>query len=198
MVIPLGKQAVDQQGQGEHGTLRYSTAWAEDTVRAVDARRALHAFLAHAHRSARAPVPTPVAMDAELVVSELVTNALQHAPGPCGMTLQLSSAALVITVWDTSREEPVLRRSDRYRVGGHGLRLVHMISDRVAVVPHATGKQITALRLIPHHGTTPRNRTPGGLDAPGEGAVVARHDLRRLEHRIVLPTHWAATSRQTP
>ncbi|CAM5662808.1 hypothetical protein [Streptomyces afghaniensis 772] [Streptomyces afghaniensis] len=83
-------------------------------------------------------------MDAELVVSELVTNAIRHAPGPCELILRLFRGRLAITVRDTSAEQPTVHKGDRFRVGGHGLRLVHTVSDRVAVAPRARGKQITA------------------------------------------------------
>ncbi|MDH6622562.1 anti-sigma regulatory factor (Ser/Thr protein kinase) [Streptomyces sp. LBL] len=155
MVIPLMKQAADGQGTDGHSGLRYSTVWAHTAARAVDARRALRALLAHAPRTGRKPVPAHLAVDAELAVSELVTNAIRHAPGPCGLILQLSCEALAITVWDTSTEEPRVKTGDRHRVGGHGLHLVHAVSGRVVVAPYAGGKQITAyLNLGPqreHH-----------------------------------------------
>jgi anti-sigma regulatory factor (Ser/Thr protein kinase) len=160
MVIPLMKQAADGQGTDEHGGLRYSAVWAAASARAVDARQALRAVLTHAPRTGRTPVPAPLAMDAELTISELVTNAVRHAPGPCGVIVQLSSEALTITVWDTSTEEPTVKKGDRYRVGGHGLHLVHAVSDRVVVAPHARGKQITAyLRLAPDESVAAGSRT---------------------------------------
>ncbi|WP_405623602.1 ATP-binding protein [Streptomyces sp. NBC_00076] len=131
--------------------------WDEGAARAVDARRILRACLAHARHTGRISVPAPVAMDAELTVSELVTNAIRHAPGLCGLIVQLSNGELTITVWDTSTEEPTVRHGDRHRMGGHGLHLVHTVSASVA--PHARGKQITAaLRLAPDE-TTARNRS---------------------------------------
>ncbi|MFF4214483.1 ATP-binding protein [Streptomyces sp. NPDC001796] len=160
MVFPLRKQAADEHGTGEHATLRYSTAWAGGAARAADARRALRAFLAHAPHSGRAPAPEPVVLDAELVVSELIANAIRHAPGPCGLVLQLSDDELTITVWDTSAEEPVFRRPDRHRVGGHGLHLVRAASSKVSVIPSAAGKQITAhLRLDKNDSHTAIDRT---------------------------------------
>jgi anti-sigma regulatory factor (Ser/Thr protein kinase) len=83
-------------------------------------------------------------MDAELATSELVTNAIRHAPGACGMTLRMSKQELTITVWDSSTEQPTPRKEDPRRIGGHGLHLVQTVSERVVVALRATGKLITA------------------------------------------------------
>jgi anti-sigma regulatory factor (Ser/Thr protein kinase) len=174
MVIPLMKQAADGQGTDEQVTRRYSVAWADGAARAADARLALRAFLAPALLPGRTPVPVPLALDAELAVSELVTNALRHAPGPCGLVLRLSREELEVTVWDTSAEVPAMRQGDRQRVGGHGLRLVHAVSDRVVVAPSPSGKQITAcLRLAPDASGTPAGRTV--LPASLSGGTTPTH-----------------------
>ena len=154
MVVPLMKQAADEQGVDKHAALHCGAAWAEGAVRAADARRDLRVFLARASRSGRAAFPASLVVDAELVVSELVTNALRHAPGPCGLKLHLTDRELVIAVSDASREVPLAKKPDRYSVGGRGLPLVRAVSDRVAITPHKTGKQITAyLRLGPNDGS---------------------------------------------
>ncbi|MFE1250992.1 ATP-binding protein [Streptomyces sp. NPDC058735] len=148
MVIPLMKQA-DEQGRNERTALHFGAAWAEGAVCPVEARLALSVFLSHAPRIGRTSVPPPLLLDAELVVSELVTNAIRHAPGPCGMNLRLAKEELAITVWDTSTERPVLRRSDRHGVGGHGMRVVHLVSSTVEVDLRTDGKQITACLGMP-------------------------------------------------
>jgi anti-sigma regulatory factor (Ser/Thr protein kinase) len=144
MVIPLMKQAEDEPGADEQTGLRYGAFWADGAACAVEARRALQALLAHVPCTGRTPVPAPLAIDAELVVSELVTNAIRHAPGPCGMILRLSGDGLAITVWDTSTEQPVVRKRDGQRFGGHGMHVVHTVSSEVAVTSLGNGKQITA------------------------------------------------------
>jgi anti-sigma regulatory factor (Ser/Thr protein kinase) len=89
-------------------------------------------------------------MDAELATSELVTNAIRHAPGTCGMTLRMSERELTITVWDSSTEEPTPKKADPRRMGGHGLHLVQTVSEKVVVALRATGKLITAhLPVVP-------------------------------------------------
>ncbi|MEW2613919.1 ATP-binding protein [Streptomyces sp. NPDC047880] len=148
MVIPLMKQAEDEPGADERATPRCGAVWAEGAACAVEARRALRAFLSHVPCTGRRSVPASLAIDAELVVSELVTNAIRHAPGPCGMILQLSGDGLAITVWDTSAERPVVRQRDGQRFGGHGMHVVHTVSAEVVVSPFGDGKQITA-RLRP-------------------------------------------------
>ncbi|MGW0611444.1 ATP-binding protein [Streptomyces sp. NPDC002788] len=159
MVIPLMKQA-DEQGRNGSATLHFSAAWAEGAARAVEARRALRAFLAHVPHTGCTPVPGPLLLDAELVVSELVTNAVRHAPGPCGMTLRFSDDELVVTVWDCSVEAPVVRERDGRRFGGHGMRVVHSVSSAVTVTVKETGKQIIAcMGLTPSDGTGSIDRT---------------------------------------
>lgn len=107
-------------------------------------------------------------MDAELVVSELVTNVLRHAPGPCALTLRLSGTELSISLYDTSPDAPVVQPPDRSRVGGHGLHLVHSVSDRVVVTPRDNGKEITAhLRLVTSDDSGPADRTPRRLVSSG-------------------------------
>lgn len=164
MVIALRKQTADQQGGDEGAPLRYGATWEEGAARAADARQALRALLGHAPRTGRAAVPAALAVDAELAASELLTNAVRHAPGPCGMTLQLSGDQLTITVWDSSTEEPAVNKADPRRIGGHGLHLVHTVSDRVVVALRETGKRITA-----HLSLAPKQSAMGlrGIALPG-------------------------------
>ncbi|MFJ9729213.1 ATP-binding protein [Streptomyces sp. NPDC101209] len=157
MVIPLRNQA-DEQGRDGEATVRYTAAWAPDAVHPRDVRRDLRAVLAHA--PPRTPVPASLTLDAELVVSELITNALRHAPGPGAVSLQLTRTHLVITMCDTSPEPPRLQPPDRCRVGGHGLHLIHKVSDKVVVTVSDTGKKITAyLALAPQHHPHDTGRT---------------------------------------
>ncbi|MFF8193524.1 ATP-binding protein [Streptomyces bobili] len=168
MTIPQRKQTPDQQRTEGDTALRYGANWGVGSARAADARQDLRAFLGHAPRTGFAPVPTAVAMDAELAASELVTNAVLHAPGPCGMTLRLSREELTITVWDSSTDEPAAKQADPRRIGGHGLHLVHMVSERVVVALRATGKRITAhLPLAPHQATSVLGSTALLASSPG-------------------------------
>jgi two-component sensor histidine kinase len=62
---------------------------------------------------------TPVAT---LVVSELVTNALVHAPGPIGLRAAIRGDVLHIAVEDTGIGVPRCREPDEH--GGRGLQIV--------------------------------------------------------------------------
>ncbi|MER6282057.1 ATP-binding protein [Streptomyces sp. NPDC059688] len=144
MVIPLRKQAEDERH--EEGPLRSGTAWDTAGISIADTRRTVRTLLA---RAGHHPDHRP-SQDAQLVVSELVTNALRHAPGPGALLLELSpdDAVLLITVRDGSPRPPDVHPQDGSRVGGHGLRLVTQLCEQVHTVPWATGKQVTAqLRL---------------------------------------------------
>ncbi|MEU6590879.1 ATP-binding protein [Streptomyces sp. NPDC046881] len=160
MAIPLGQKAADDRAGERREPVRFSAAFAAGAARAADGRKALQAVLARAANVGHPPLSPTAVMDAELVISELLTNAIQHAPGPCGVVLELSDAELSVTVWDTSPREPVPRPPDERRVGGHGLHLVRVLSHRFMTASHALGKQVVAqLRLLP-------DPTRGALSGP--------------------------------
>ena len=67
---------------------------------------------------------------AELLVSELVTNALRHASGQIDLTALLLDEVLVVSVSDGDQPLPRLRRVADSDEGGRGLQLVAMLASR--------------------------------------------------------------------
>ncbi|MEU9183671.1 SpoIIE family protein phosphatase [Streptomyces sp. NPDC048484] len=65
----------------------------------------------------------------ELIVSELVTNAIRHAAGPIRLRL-IMSRTLVCEVWDASPTSPHLRHPRSTDEGGRGLFLVSRCTQR--------------------------------------------------------------------
>ncbi|MFD9322828.1 ATP-binding protein [Streptomyces sp. NPDC060053] len=85
------------------------------------------------------------AMDlSQLVVSELVTNALRYAPGPVLLQLRIAGAAVEIVVWDSDPVLPVPRPPDPTRVGQHGLEIVRAVAEGFDVAQEPVGKRIVA------------------------------------------------------
>ena len=82
--------------------------------------------------------------DAALLVSELVSNVVDHVGGEAALTLELDLADgwLRIAVADGSSVGPVVRelRGDLPR--GRGLQLVEAIADRWGAEDHEGGKRI--------------------------------------------------------
>ncbi|MEU6671349.1 ATP-binding protein [Streptomyces sp. NPDC046727] len=145
MNIPLRTHATTQD---RATPLRYSRTWATGVSGIAEARDAVAALLA---RARPAPGRRPV-QDAQLVVSELVTNAAQHAPGPCALRLELlpGAMALRVSVTDTSRQPPRRRPHDPRRIGGHGLHLVAMLARDLEVTRLPHGKRVTVtVPLVP-------------------------------------------------
>jgi signal transduction histidine kinase len=85
------------------------------------------------------------AEDVLLVVSELVSNACLHAGGPVELTLRHRPGRILIEVTDRSPAAPVVRPpGDRAQPGGHGLRVVTLVSSAWGARPSDGGKTVWA------------------------------------------------------
>ncbi|MGW4804958.1 SpoIIE family protein phosphatase [Kitasatospora sp. NPDC004272] len=83
------------------------------------------------------------AFAAELVLSELITNAIRHAAAPIRVRL-LRDRALICEVWDGSATSPHLRYATDTDEGGRGLFLVAQLAERWGTRYPASGKVIWA------------------------------------------------------
>ncbi|MFD5736766.1 SpoIIE family protein phosphatase [Streptomyces sioyaensis] len=87
----------------------------------------------------------------ELIVSELVTNAIRHASGPIGLRM-IRARALICEVSDASSTSPHLRHARTTDEGGRGLFLIARYAQRWGTRYTAQGKIIWAelsLRAAP-------------------------------------------------
>lgn len=91
-----------------------------------------------------------LAFATELLVSELVTNAIRHAQPPIQVRMILDTA-LSCEVSDASVTAPHHRRADRYDEGGRGLMLVARLAMRWGTRYTRTGKTIWAQQQLPRH-----------------------------------------------
>ncbi|MFG2881376.1 SpoIIE family protein phosphatase [Streptomyces sp. NPDC048297] len=84
------------------------------------------------------------AFTAELVVSELVTNAIRYGSLPIRLRLIHDAATLICEVSDTSHTAPHLRRARVFDEGGRGLLLVAQLTQRWGSRHTPEGKTIWA------------------------------------------------------
>ncbi|MEU9590911.1 ATP-binding protein [Streptomyces sp. NPDC048193] len=149
MTTTLSKQTPDEQRS--RAPWRYGAAWGTGGAHIAEARHAVRSLLVRTGHHPR----ERSSQDAQLVVSELVTNAVRHAPGPGELILEVSpdAAQLRISVRDSSALPPRLQVPDAGRIGGHGLHLVTRLCDQVRTIALDTGKRVVAhLSLEPSAG----------------------------------------------
>ncbi|MFF7355957.1 SpoIIE family protein phosphatase [Streptomyces filipinensis] len=84
----------------------------------------------------------------ELVVSELVTNAIRYGEPPIQLRL-IRDRALICEVSDASSTSPHLRRAHAYDEGGRGLLLVAQLTQRWGSRQTGRGKTIWAEQALP-------------------------------------------------
>ncbi len=84
----------------------------------------------------------------ELIVSELVTNAIRHAQGPIQLRL-IRDRTLICEVSDGSSTAPHLRRARALDEGGRGLLLVAQLTQRWGTRQTLHGKTIWAEQALP-------------------------------------------------
>ncbi|MFF0835839.1 SpoIIE family protein phosphatase [Streptomyces sp. NPDC003344] len=88
-----------------------------------------------------------LAFTTEMIVSELVTNAVRYAGGPVGLRLTRHDR-LICEVTDPSQSQPYLRRARLSDEGGRGLFLVAQMTHRWGSRYHPGGKTIWTEQLM--------------------------------------------------
>jgi anti-sigma regulatory factor (Ser/Thr protein kinase) len=90
--------------------------------------------------------PKGLVEDAELMVSELVTNSLAHAPGwQIVVDIWQAGPCLFLEVWDRSPRPPVRLTPDELTVNGRGLHIVKELSLGFGCATFSDGKVVWAL-----------------------------------------------------
>ncbi|MEV4556103.1 ATP-binding protein [Kitasatospora sp. NPDC049285] len=100
---------------------------------------------------------------AELVVSELVTNAIRYGRGAVSLDLTLDQDGLRIAVADYGPALPEAREAADGDAGGRGLAIVSALCDHWSVTTRLTGKTVEC--LLPPDGAGPAAEP----DRPGAG-----------------------------
>ncbi|MBA3309221.1 MAG: PAS domain S-box protein [Nocardioidaceae bacterium] len=113
---------------------RFETSLAPDPVSAGVARRFVRDHLDE-NRVVDGWVDT-----AELLVSELVTNALMHAGTGIGLAVSVFVGAVRVEVADGNPAHPVRRPAHETATTGRGLEFVELFSDNFGVIDSPSGK----------------------------------------------------------
>jgi anti-sigma regulatory factor (Ser/Thr protein kinase) len=134
----------DREPAGSESWIRAGTAYGGEAESVPAARDFVTDALARAQQAYGIAVPSQVVGVAQLVVSELVTNACKYAPGPCGLEVEITGTLLQITVRDSNPVLPVAQVPGPGRVGQHGLELVLALCEGIEIQREPVGKHITA------------------------------------------------------
>ncbi|WP_353938331.1 ATP-binding protein [Streptomyces ficellus] len=112
------------------------------------ARRIATDFLTEAERACGGPVSPAVTDAVLLVTSELVTNAVRHAPGPCTLRLNLyDESVLVKSATPAPAPRDPAPRTLPGRGGGWGWTLIARVANEVRVTPGPGGGKTVLARL---------------------------------------------------
>jgi anti-sigma regulatory factor (Ser/Thr protein kinase) len=79
-----------------------------------------------------------------LVVTELLSNAVEHGHGPRWLSLELANGSVRVEVGDDAPEPPQLRSPEPLRVRGRGLQLVEAVSSQWGWIDDPPGKVVWA------------------------------------------------------
>jgi serine phosphatase RsbU (regulator of sigma subunit)/anti-sigma regulatory factor (Ser/Thr protein kinase) len=126
-----------------------STALPATPAAAADARAFVRGSLGTWHAD------EDVVQNAELVVSELVTNAVTHTGTAPGLVLAREPGLLRISVSDSSTRHPSPRDAEPDAVGGRGMGIVDVLARAWGTTPTGEGKEVWAeLPLERREGST--------------------------------------------
>lgn len=111
--------------------MRKTRAFAAEPVSVTAARRFVVGVLA--------PTSEEVRQAAELMVSELATNAVRHVHSDFDVSVECGRAGVRVEVTDHGGGTPAMRCPAPTEPSGRGLRIVDMFAERWGVEHHSAG-----------------------------------------------------------
>ncbi|MEV5357399.1 ATP-binding protein [Streptomyces sp. NPDC093516] len=132
-----------EDGARRQADIQAAVALGGDSADIARARHLAAGFLTRVQAEHGLPVSQRALDLTQLVVSELVTNALKYAPGPMLLDLRIVGDVVEIVVWDSDPVLPVARAADAGRVGQHGLEIVMAVAQGFEVQREPVGKRVT-------------------------------------------------------
>jgi hypothetical protein len=124
--------------------------------------------------------------DAELLTSELVTNAVLHGRGDVTVTVAVADGVAEIGVSDRSTVLPEQRSRTWRAEGGRGLRLVELVALEWGVVAVTGGKQVWFRLDID-------SSWPHRTDCPCRGDDLERVRLQSGRYAVAAHGPWDAS-----
>lgn len=131
--------------------------------------------------------PTAVVTDAELVVTELVTNALLHGLPPVTLRLGGDGGCVRIEVEDAGTALPLRMRRSNESMTGRGLDLVATLAKSWGVSPSRSGK-IVWVELVPGSRRSSSRRTGKAVDSLRPRRVRGQAETRHPITLGLVPT----------
>ncbi|MFJ3440676.1 ATP-binding protein [Streptomyces sp. NPDC086081] len=132
-----------EDGARRQADIQAAVALGGDSADIARARHLAAGFLTRVQAEHGLPVSQRALDLTQLVVSELVTNALKYALGPMLLDLRIAGDVVEIVVWDSDPVLPVARAADAGRVGQHGLEIVMAVAQGFEVQREPVGKRVT-------------------------------------------------------
>ncbi|MGN6089014.1 MAG: ATP-binding protein [Actinomycetales bacterium] len=88
---------------------------------------------------------------AQLVVSEMVTNAVRHVGGEASFELTIEAAGdeIRLALADGSSVRPLIRELRDDSLGGRGIALIEALTERWGVEDHEGGKRVWVILRAP-------------------------------------------------
>lgn len=106
----------------------------------MSAPRAARAYI----RSVMHALGERLVAEAELIGSELATNAVMHGSSPFVVSIKRTATNIRLAVTDVSRAHPLPRQRSLARPGGLGFAVINALATRWGSEPHEHGKVVWA------------------------------------------------------
>jgi anti-sigma regulatory factor (Ser/Thr protein kinase) len=116
--------------------------WAVSSTYELPSRPSSARLARRLARGAMGGCAEPLVETAELLITELISNAVRHASSPPVMRIDVDSGTVRIAVSDESTKTPDVRHADPEDEGGRGLLLVESLATSWGWTRTTGGKQI--------------------------------------------------------